>query len=1048
MAELVNGTYAIISVSSSLALTRVSGTSDAINLTESDMNSASNAQVWDVFKSDADIVLDNETKNTWIIKASYGERVLVPTGYVSDQTGIDVIVDDYNTARYDYSDATEDQDSDISVPTYSDAYDTTWAIIDTGSTFTDDDGDTYSVYNIRRVTSTYETEESGESINSLTVSLGVNPPASEDDDPTLITATYDSQAESQQWIFVPTSALYEDGLYTIRAAADPLLGLYVPSSSTANNASIKIGSISTSKNQQFRIEKAGDYYRLVLNHSGKAVDILNNTPKANADVIQYAINQSLFKSSTVQFMSVTKGTAKGAQKAYLEYTVSSSSTDNTYTVKIVKMVFFTTFAKGLSANTKIKARYQSAPGITNTLRAGTFQEKTLKKGAAKNKTTVNFGLKSFTFTYNRGSADIKRTIKMRLSSRPAVYLGVSQTAIANNSRTKKIKVDGKTIAVKKGNLAKYGSKKFEWNGSSWHETNSSSAVEYAKDVSFSITVPATSSGGVDVTDNSQLWAITPVSDKNSIEYEGTVYQKYKIKARSGNFYMDIAGGKAAKDANVQLAAPTTKITQQFILAQTSSPNSDMDEPGTIRETIFSADSDGTNPVEITVTGLTFQSSYEAFQARYLVRSYSDQTNYTDSEWMNVADDSTSNSGMGIPGKPTFEYVPVDGIVRIPFTRTFSLGGDSNARKRELLFDIRGFIEDGDPYPEHGPMRRSTVTIAQNPNMSVRSSSVYADTSSNDIGILTSSVDSLGEGCQILRARLLGGDGVPMSDWVSRSSMRIFHSAIQTLYRFPNNDETIAFEYAMLAMNGAYVSGTANTTFTYTAGSAPTVTYSDDDSERAYVEIDSAAYAFCLYSFTDIDQKRLAIAERIPSQAGRIRWVLVPPLNTEFDIYVMTSSDNTNWTFSYTQGEISSHLFIWNWTSNGSTIKFDDFASIIVNSDNPPQQSRGFATGIQFSKPMARRHPVAFSDISVESNLSVEGTVIDENADYVAAGPLPNHSGPRDLAKLVSLSGLGIHPVYRTPYGDWYTTAIEQVDLSKTELGYSRASVTQKAVKDY
>lgn len=1046
MAELVNGTYAIISVSSSLALTRVSSSSTSINLTESDMDAASTAQVWDVFKSDADIVLDNITKDTWIIKSAYSEKVLVPTGYVSDQTGIDIIVDDYNTERYDYSDASEDEESDISVPQYDDSYDTSWAIIDTGTTHTDDDGDTYSVYNIRRVTSTYETEESGESVNSLTVSLGISTPESEDDDPTLITTTYDSQDKDQQWIFVPTSVLYEDGLYTIRTAADPLLGLYVPSSATGNNASIKIGSISTSKNQQFKIEKAGDYYRLVLNHSGKAVDILNNTPKADADVVQYAINQSLFKSGSVQFMAVTKGTAKGAQKAYLEYTVSSTAT--TYTVKVTKMVFFTTFAKGLSANTKLKLRYQSAAGITNTLKVGTFKEKTLKKGAAKNGANVDFGVSVFTFTYARGSSAIKRTIKMRLSSRPAIYLGVSQTAIAKNSRTKKIKVDGKTVAAAKGNLATYGSKKFEWNGSSWQESRSSSAVAYTKDISISVTVPATSSSDVDVTDNSQLWAIQPVSGKNSLEYNGTIYQKYTIKARSGNFYMDIAGNKAQSNSNVQLAAPSTKTSQQFIFSLTSSDDTDMDEPGEIRELNFSVDNDGVNPSMITLSNLTFQSSYEQFQARYCVRTYSDKTTYTTGPWMNVADDSTTNDGWGIPGKPTFEYIPVDGIVRIPFSKEYSLGGSSEAFSRTIIFNIRGFVdEDSSGYPAHGPTRRSEVVLAQNPTVSVRSSSVYADTSANDIGILTVLGDSLGDGCQILRGRLLSSDGIPISDWVSRSSMRIFHSAVETLYRFPNNGEGIYFEYAMLATNGTYVSGLVNRSFTYGEGVTPDVIYSDDDSERVFVEIDSTPYAFCLYSISDIDQSRLAIAEKTLSASGKTRWVLTPPLNVNFDIYVMTSNDNVSWAFTKTDGYISSHLFVWNWTSSGSTTKFDEFASIIVNFDVPPQQTRSFTTGLQFSKPMARRHPVGFSDVTIDSDLSIEGTIVDPSANYVAFGPLPNHSSVEYIRNLVSLSGNNIHPVYRTPLGDWYTVGVESINLSSKEIGYTTVSITQRSVKD-
>lgn len=1054
MAELVNGVYAIISVSSSLAL----GIDDinnprTIKLTESTMDSADRTQVWSVFKSDNDIVLTGEStvRDTWVLKSVFSSKIVVPTDYDSMQSGIDVILSDYDTERYDYSDASEDTDDESVVPEYDDSYDRNWLVVDTGTTYTDDDGDVYSVYNIRRMTSTYQTEEN-DSVNLMTVSLDVTSPESEDDDPTLVTATYDSTSDSQKWIFVPASVLSESGLYTIRSAIDPSLGLVVPFASTANSASIKIGTISTNKEHQFRIDQSGNYYRFRPHHSGKAVDIANNIPKANADVIQYAVNQSVFKSAEKQFMVIKKGTAKGAQKAYLEYSVSSNAT--TYTVKVTKMVFYTTFAKGLSANTKIKVRYQSAAGIINAseMKAGTFKEKKLKKGACKNKTADNFGVSVFTFAYNRGSSNVNRTIKMRMTSRPAVYLGVSSTAISANSKKKKIKVDGVTVTAGKGNLAKYNNKKFMWDGSKWVASSSSSAVEYIKDVDINITVPATSSGTVDVSDDSQLWYVETLPTKSSIEYDGTIYQKYKIRARSATsgvyYYMDIDGTTAKKDYNVRLAASSNKDTQKFIFAPTSSANDDMDEPGEIRELNFSTNTDGVNPSIITLTDLTFMSTYDAFQARYLVRTYSDKTKYTDSKWMNLVDDSTSNSGWGVPGKPTFEYMPVDSIVRIPFTKEFSLGGNSNAFSRHIIFDIRGFaINSNTGYPEHGPTKRSEVVLAQNPNLSVRSSSVYSDLSSNDIGILTISSDSLDDGCQILRGRLLGSDENPISDWVSRSSMRIFHSAVDTLYRFPNNGESIFFEYAMLATNGTYISGRVGRSFTYAQGTDPIITYSEDDSERVFVEIDSVPYAFCLYSISDIDQSRLVIAEKTTASSGKIRWVLTPPLNVSFDIYVMTSTDNASWTFNKTDGYISSHLFIWNWTSSGSTIKFDEFASVIVNIDAPPQQTRSFTTGLQFSKPMARRHPVGFSDVTIDSDLSIEGTIVDPSANYVAFGPLPNHASIEYIRKLVSLSGNNIHPVYRTPLGDWYTVGVESINLSSKEVGYTTVSITQRSVKD-
>jgi hypothetical protein len=85
--------------------------------------------------------------------------------------------------------------------------------------------------------------------------------------------------------------------------------------------------------------------------------------------------------------------------------------------------------------------------------------------------------------------------------------------------------------------------------------------------------------------------------------------------------------------------------------------------------------------------------------------------------------------------------------------------------------------------------------------------------------------------------------------------------------------------------------------------------------------------------------------------------------------------------------------------------------------------------------------------TLSSDLSINGVVVDDDADYVAAGPIPNHSSIANVRSLIPLSGLGIHPAYRTPYGDFYTVGIESVDISKNELGLSLADVKQRAVKD-
>jgi hypothetical protein len=154
---------------------------------------------------------------------------------------------------------------------------------------------------------------------------------------------------------------------------------------------------------------------------------------------------------------------------------------------------------------------------------------------------------------------------------------------------------------------------------------------------------------------------------------------------------------------------------------------------------------------------------------------------------------------------------------------------------------------------------------------------------------------------------------------------------------------------------------------------------------------------------------------------------------------LDSNNATDWYLHELTVHVDSHLFIWNWGTNT--------AAILINSDDPPQQTRSYSTDIQFSTPAARRYPVAFGARATSVDLSVDGVIVDEYASYQSAEPLPPFTGIDDIKRLVSLTGEGIHPVYRTPYGDWYHVGIESVDVSKSKLWLYEAKVKQRAVED-
>ena len=162
---------------------------------------------------------------------------------------------------------------------------------------------------------------------------------------------------------------------------------------------------------------------------------------------------------------------------------------------------------------------------------------------------------------------------------------------------------------------------------------------------------------------------------------------------------------------------------------------------------------------------------------------------------------------------------------------------------------------------------------------------------------------------------------------------------------------------------------------------------------------------------------------------------------------MGSSDGNNWSRSELTCRVNSHDFIWNWAEKTNSDYYDNYAIVIINTDAPPSQTRNFTNDVQFNSPMGRVYPVGFASTAISSDFSVEGVIVDPNASYQSAEPLPDKSTKEDILKLVRLAGKGKHPIYRTPYGDWQIVAIEGVEVSKSELNLSTVSVRQRVVDE-
>lgn len=529
----------------------------------------------------------------------------------------------------------------------------------------------------------------------------------------------------------------------------------------------------------------------------------------------------------------------------------------------------------------------------------------------------------------------------------------------------------------------------------------------------------------------------------SATLDGKSVPAYTLRAQVGSgMVMDCKGGGKTAKTNIQLWGSNGTVSQKFVFVKSEMLGNDIEMPGSITPNKFSRN----DPGDVEIRNLHFASKETKFQARYKIRTYGvDKSTYTDSEWKNLKDDSTSRSGWGDAWTSTFTETPVGGQVALPFSKTVTLSANNNAI--DIIIEVRAYKDQhgANGYKAHGPTASTTISVVENPTVSVNNMSVVS--SGETFSIYSEMSDSLGIGCTWVRGRLIGSDSLPISGWVSNTDESLSFDGNGTLTRLPNQGEAITLEYSMLAANGASLTGAATYTFNYNGelSSEPTVTYTDDDSFCAIVEAPKYDTMLCFMPITTDFENKLIQVPLYRTGTNSSKWRVTPPLNEDTTIVILAkNSSDTTWKRSSVSVRINAHEFIWTWTNRETN---DSCAAVFLNTDAPPQQSRTFTPSVNFAETSARRYPVSFATRMMTIDLSVEAVVVDEDASYTAAGPIPSFTRLSDIRQLIALAGNGTHPIYRTPYGDWYKTAIESVDISKTDMSITKASIKQRAVED-
>lgn len=560
-----------------------------------------------------------------------------------------------------------------------------------------------------------------------------------------------------------------------------------------------------------------------------------------------------------------------------------------------------------------------------------------------------------------------------------------------------------------------------------------------------------------VSNNTTAQKWLPIQNGN-VKIDGQTVPTYTIRAQTGdNLVMDCKGGGKTAKTNIQIYSRNNTIAQRFAFVKTDVLDSSISAPSAISQTSFTR----SGPGNVTVEGLTFSGNDIYYQARYFIRYFTAaRSTHTDTSWMNVKDDSTSRSGWGDAWNYSVEATKnVEGLLEFPFTKTVTLN-NTDHRSAEIHIEYRAFRPagtgsssvSGKSYPTHGSASQVIISVTQMPLLTASSFTFVESSDGSKLGIRVVTSDTFGSGCEIFRGRILGSDGNAITEWVSTNSMTLSFYADGALRRIPNDGEICTLEYQYLSSELSSVSGTTNATFSYGSSSLvlnPSLDSSIDvgDSCSVLVSNPIASKLHCLVEVPDTDGTVVRICSRISSVANRALWECLPPLNKDANLIIIGSSNGTDWSRSDLTCRVNTHNFIWNWAEKSSFDYYENYAIVIINTDAPPSQTRAFTNDTQFNSPMGRIYPVGFSSTAVSSDFSVEGVIVDPNASYQSAEPLPDKATKEDILKLVRLAGKGVHPVYRTPYGDWQIVAVEGVEVSKSELNLSSVNVRQRVVDE-
>ena len=756
-----------------------------------------------------------------------------------------------------------------------------------------------------------------------------------------------------------------DGTYIIRNGANPALALDCVGGGLGNGANIQVYTANASDAQYVTVWTMIDgSRRLVMSKSGKALDVESGHLASGSNVWQYDVNNSPAQAFKIEEVLGKQINIDG--KSHTAYKIRSYS----------------------KPSLLIECAGTGAPT------SGTNLVLSTDEGGALDQIWAFVSVN----TLPQGTYTIRSALD------PKIVAGIAWESKANGARAMVSAYNGHNHQI-------FWVKDFAQSGYAHIiPTHSMKYLDALGRDQAGKETPVDQWSLEDVRQNhdpekDMRWLIVPAG---SMQYEGTFVPTYEVHntASSGEtLCLDIIGANTRQETNLQLYPQNNTLAQRWIFDR-----ADMLAEGvsTVSEIRLNGSSNVQGRGALTLTP-TWKGEGESYQARYRIRMQTPEGSL--SSWMpfqSLADGSVANSGWGAAGLPN--VVTKDGVIKgSPYPIKLLLDSQK-ADYAEIEIQVRRYMKNymgKDGLNAHGPEIAGIFHAVLVPVLTIKSVSW----SVNGLDVAYES-DYKHDGNSISITCVTGGK--KLCAYTATGQPHTWHIVIPNseLNFIPESGDKVNVNANLTTDRGGMCSVAVQLTLSAETNHGLSVTGNLLKEKTHFVGVTKAhSTSECFLLFGD----RMEACDRLSDQGGNARFLISPPLETDWRVCFLSKTDSGSWGAhtTPTQRKVACAWRIWTYVKDGSAVE----CALGVGKGDAPSETDSHTPESTTAVTSGRMYPIYRFGVAERREITASGAYIKENFVHDSAA-----DNFKNLAK-------ANHAIYRTPTGLWERVAVLSVDTS-------------------